>query len=302
MRVVIALGGNALLKRNEAMTFERQRENAKSAAVAIAEVISAGHQAIVTHGNGPQIGLLALQVAAFNPQSTLPLDVLGAETEGMIGYLIEQELRNLLPPSKALATILTQVEVDPSDPGFQAPSKPIGPVYDKAEAELLAARWGWKIAADGKGYRRVVPSPLPRQILEIRVIELLIRNDVTVICAGGGGIPTVRDSSGSLKGIDAVIDKDRASALLARQIGAEALLMLTDVEGVYRHWGTPQQELIRQAHPDELRPDTFAAGSMRPKIEAAIEFAGAGGKMAGIGKLSQALEILMRGAGTSISV
>jgi carbamate kinase len=302
MRVVIALGGNALLKRGEPPTAEGQRANVELAAAAIAQVISAGHQVIVTHGNGPQVGLLALQSMAYDQDTAFPLDVLGAETEGMIGYMIEQELDNLLPDSHVLATLLTQVEVDPIDPAFGKPTKPIGPLYTKAEADKLAAARGWSTAPDGDRYRRVVPSPRPINILELRVIELLIAQNVTVICAGGGGIPVVRRPDGGLVGVEAVIDKDRASALLARQIRADALLMLTDVDGVYRGWGTPQQILIRRTTPDELKRESFEAGSMGPKVEAAIEFIETGGRIAAIGKLSDALEILNHRAGTCIGV
>jgi carbamate kinase len=302
MRVVIALGGNALLKRGEPLTADVQRVNVKTAAAAIAEVISAGHQVIVTHGNGPQVGLLALQGATFDRESVFPLDVLGAETEGMIGYLIEQELDNLLPDSKLLATLLTQIEVDPADPAFRQPTKPIGPLYTKIEAEKLGSARGWSMVPDGDRYRRVVASPQPVKILEMPIIQLLVGQGVTVICAGGGGIPVARRQDGSLIGVEAVIDKDRASSLLARQIHADALLMLTDVDGVYRGWRTPQQPLIRRATPGELKRERFEAGSIGPKVEAAIEFVDTGGRIAGIGRLSDALDILNRRAGTCIGV
>ena len=300
MLVVIALGGNALLRRGEPLTAENQRANVKRAAAVIAEVIGAGHRVVICHGNGPQVGLLALQAAAYKPEEAYPLDVLGAETEGMIGYMIEQELENVLPRSRRVATLLTQVEVDPRDPAFRNPTKPVGPVYGKAEAEKLAKARGWTIAPDGDKYRRVVPSPQPKRIPDIAVIRILVDQDVIVICAGGGGIPVVRRVDGSFIGIEAVIDKDRAGALLAQDLGADALLMLTDVDAVYLDWGKPGQKPIRRVSPDVLRERDFAAGSMGPKVEAACAFAESTGGMAGIGTLEQALRILEGRAGTQV--
>ncbi|MEC4747308.1 carbamate kinase [Methylomicrobium sp. Wu6] len=233
MRLVIALGGNALLRRGEAPTSENQRRSIKIAAEALASLARL-HELIITHGNGPQVGLLALQSAAHQPVEGYPLDILDAETEGMIGYLIEQELANLLPSHRLCATLLTQIEVDANDPAFQSPSKPIGPVYVKAVAERLAQERGWNIAKDGEHYRRVVASPWPRRILQLEVIKLLVACGIVVICAGGGGIPVARDDDGRLHGIEAVIDKDLASALLARELGADMLMMLTDVDAVYQ--------------------------------------------------------------------
>jgi carbamate kinase len=301
MRVVMALGGNALLKRGEPMTAATQRANVRIAASAIAKVMAAGHQVIITHGNGPQVGLLALQSAAYDREHMFPLDVLDAETEGMIGYLIEQELGNLLPEDNLIATLLTQIEVDPEDQAFRNPQKPIGPQYDKAAAEKLARERQWHMAADGKGYRRVVPSPLPLRILEIKVIELLVRQGVTVICAGGGGIPVVRKPDHSLLGVEAVIDKDLASSHLASELQADVLLMLTDVDHVYRGWPSAEKAPIATATPHELKAMTFEKGSMAPKIDAAIAFIEKGGVMAGIGNLSQALDILEQRAGTRIA-
>ncbi len=246
MLVVIALGGNALLKRGEPQTAENQRTNVIEAARAIASVIAAGHRVVVTHGNGPQVGLLALQGLAYKPDEAYPLDVLVAETEGMIGYLIEQELENVLPAGQQVATLLTQVEVDPKDPAFQHPTKPVGPVYTQAEAEAIAAKRRWSIAADGTGYRRVVASPLPKRIPDVGVIRLLIDQGVIVICAGGGGIPVARTPLGGLVGIEAVIDKDLASVLLASELGADALLMLTDVEAVFQNWGKSDEQPRKQ--------------------------------------------------------
>lgn len=301
MLVVIALGGNALLRRGEPLTAENQRANVRRAAAAIAEIVRAGHKVVVSHGNGPQVGLLALQGAAYNPDEVFPLDVLGAETEGMIGYLIEQELENALPDGPRVATLLTQVEVDPRDPAFHRPTKPVGPVYDKAEAERLARARGWSIAPDGDKYRRVVPSPLPQHIPDLGIIRLLVDQDVIVICAGGGGIPVIRRDDGSLIGVEAVIDKDRAGGLLAREIGADAFLMLTDVDAVYLDWGTPEQRPIRRVSPEALRQTSFAAGSMGPKVEAACDFVEATGGIAGIGALDQATAILEGRAGTLVA-
>ena len=302
MRIVAALGGNALLRRGEPLTAETQRRNVRAAAAALAPLILDGHQVIVTHGNGPQVGLIALQSAAGPADGFYPLDILDAESEGMIGYLIEQELRNALPSHHLLATLLTQIRVDPRDPAFLKPTKPIGPVYGESEAKRFARERGWSIAPDGDGWRRVVPSPAPLEILEVRVIELLVAQGVTVICAGGGGIPVAQRADGSLVGVEAVIDKDHASALLARMIGADRLLLLTDVDAVYLGWGTGNAEPIASVHPDALDPAEFAEGSMRPKVEAAIAFANETGRAASVGRLDDVTEIIRGQAGTTISV
>lgn len=302
MRIVVALGGNALLRRGEPMTAKTQRANVRRAAAALLPLFDAGHQLIITHGNGPQVGLLALQAAAGPMDGAYPLDVLDAETEGMVGYLIEQELDNALPGGRLVATLLTQVLVDRRDPAFHRPTKPIGPVYDKGQAEKLAQARGWSIAGDGKGWRRVVASPQPMQILEARVIELLVSQGVTVICAGGGGIPVLERSDGTLVGVEAVIDKDLASALLARQLRADQLLLLTDVDGVYLNWGTGAPKAIRQAEARALNPSDFAPGSMRPKIEAAIGFAAETGRPISIGRLEDAADIIAGAAGTRIDI
>jgi carbamate kinase len=302
MRVVIALGGNAILRRDEPMTPANQRRNVRRAAEAIGKVIAAGHSVVVTHGNGPQVGLLALQDMAYDPILASPIDVLGAETEGMIGYLIEQELGNVLPVGHEIATLLTRVEVDASDPAFQNPSKPIGPQYAKKEASTLAARNGWVMLEDGSHFRRGVPSPRPKHILEIGVVRLLIKYNITVICTGGGGIPVVRRKDGSHVGIEAVIDKDHSSGLLAQQIGADALLLLTDVDGVYLGWGTAQRQRINDITPEKLKTYSFAGGSMAPKVEAAIDFASIAGHMTGIGRLEDALAILDHRAGTVVTM
>ena len=300
MRLVVALGGNALLQRGQALTADNQRHNVKTAAEALAP-LARGNQLVITHGNGPQVGLLALQDAAYREDVHYPLDVLGAETEGMIGYLVEQEMGNLLPAEQRFATLLTQTEVDPRDPAFRHPSKPIGPLYNEAEARRIAGARGWSIAPDGDAFRRVVPSPRPRRILELGVIELLIENGVIVICAGGGGIPVVGGVDGRLFGVEAVIDKDAASALLARELGARALLMLTDVDAVYKNWGEAGAAAIRRISPEDIRRYEFAAGSMAPKVEAACEFVERSGGIAGIGRLQDARAILAGEAGTVIA-
>jgi len=301
MRIVIALGGNALLRRGEPLTADNQRENVRTACAQIARIAS-GNELVVAHGNGPQVGLLALQGAAYAEVPSYPLDVLGAETEGMIGYIIEQELGNLLPLEVPFATLLTQVEVDPNDPAFGQPTKPIGPVYSREDAERLAREKGWSIAADGDRFRRVVPSPRPKRIFEIRPIRWLLEKGTVVICAGGGGIPTVYDRDGRLNGVEAVIDKDLCSALLAEQLEADLLVIATDVDGTYLHWGTPQQKRIDAAHPDELEGLGFAAGSMGPKVQAACEFVRKTGKVAVIGSLTDIEAIVQGTAGTRVCV
>lgn len=300
MRIVVALGGNALLKRGEPMTAAAQHANVRIAAAALAD-LARDHQIIVAHGNGPQVGLMALQAAAYAPETLWPLDILGAETEGMIGYLIEQELMNALPKGTDCATLLTRVEVDSLDPAFDQPTKPIGPVYTSEEGKLIRAEHRWSMVEDSKGgLRRVVPSPLPVAILGIRPIRLLVEAGVCVICAGGGGIPVVRSADGNMEGVEAVIDKDRTSALLAQALDADVLLMLTDVEAVFRDWGGPDQSAIGSITPDALDAMTFATGSMGPKITAACDFVRAGGTMAGIGRLQDARRIVEWGAGTQV--
>jgi carbamate kinase len=300
MRIVVALGGNALLRRGQPMTAENQRENVRVAARALAPIANE-HELVVSHGNGPQVGLLALQGAAYEEVDTYPLDVLGAQTEGMIGYLIEQELGNLLPFEKPLATVLTMVEVDPDDPAFADPTKFIGPVYAKEEAEQLAAEKGWAIKPDGDKWRRVVASPEPKRIFEIRPITWLLERGCVVICTGGGGIPTMYESgTRTLVGSEVVVDKDRASALLARELDADLFVMATDVDAVYADWGTPNQRAIGRVTSAELAGSTFAAGSMGPKVEAAVDFAAQTGKRAAIGTLSEVGEIVSGTKGTHV--
>ncbi len=301
MRVVVALGGNALLKRGEPMTADVQRSNVRTAAPALASV-AAENQLVLSHGNGPQVGLLALQAAAYEDVEAYPLDVLGAQTEGMIGYVLEQELGNLLPADVPFATILTMVEVDPNDPAFSDPTKFVGPVYPKEEADRLAADKGWTFKQDGDAWRRVVPSPEPRRIFEIRPIRWLLDKGVVVICAGGGGVPTMFTSPDerTLVGVEAVIDKDLASELLAREVEADLFVMATDVDGVYADWGTPQQRRLEKVTPDGLRGSEFAAGSMGPKVEAAARFVERTGKRAAIGGLDEIGAIVEGEAGTQV--
>ena len=297
--VVVALGGNALLRRGERLDVGVQRDNVKVAAEAVAEVVR-GHDVVLTHGNGPQVGLLALQNEAYADVASYPLDVLDAETEGMVGYLLEQELGGHLP-SDRLATLLTQVVVSADDPAFDHPTKPIGPVYDEATAQRLALARGWRIAPDGDRWRRVVPSPEPVRIVELAVIEILVRHGVLVTCLGGGGIPVVEDDRGRLRGVEAVIDKDLAAALLATQLHADALVLLTDVDGVYEDWGTATQRRVERATPTELRAMALAAGSMGPKAEAAIRFVEAGGSFGAIGALDDAPALANGLAGTIVT-
>ncbi len=299
MRVVAALGGNALLRRDETADAAVLRANAATAAAAIAE-LAAEHDVVVTHGNGPQIGLLALQSEALHDPAPYPLDVLGAESEGMIGYLLEQELSSRLP-GRPVATLLTQVVVDPADPAFAHPTKPIGAVYDAATAHQLAAERGWTVAPDGEGFRRVVPSPEPRAIVELDTLRLLVDAGVLIVAVGGGGIPVVAEPDGRLTGTEAVIDKDLAAALLALELGADALLLLTDVACVQAGWGTSEARPLRRASVAELRALSFAPGSMAPKVEAACRFVAGGGGVAVIAELSEAAAALRGESGTQVT-
>jgi carbamate kinase len=305
MRVVVALGGNALLRRGEPMTAENQRAHVARACAALAP-LAREHELVISHGNGPQVGLLALQGAAYTEVETYPLDVLDAQTEGMIGYLIMQELGNLLPLDKPVTTLLTMIEVEASDPAFKNPSKPIGPIYTEAEATKLAAEKGWAFKPDGANMRRVVPSPLPKRIFGIDPIRWLLERGSVVICTGGGGIPTIYDdepvpAGRRLSGVEAVIDKDLASAVLAGDLHADALLIVTDVDAVYADWGTPQQRAIAQATPGELASSEFAAGSMGPKVRAACQYVEQTGGFAAIGSIDNAEGLLAGTAGTRIT-
>jgi carbamate kinase len=301
VRIVIALGGNALLRRSDPMTTEVQRKNIEIAANSIAP-LAAEHSIVVVHGNGPQVGLLSLQADAYRGAEPYPLDVLDAGTQGMIGYLIQQELRGLLPPERQVTTLLTMILVDPDDPAFGSPTKFVGPVYHKEDADKLAAAKGWAFRQDGENWRRVVPSPEPRTIVEIQPITWLLDRGAVVICAGGGGIPTRHPADGgpAILGVEAVIDKDLAGELLARNVGADLFLMATDVDGVYLDWGTPQARKLGQVSVGELADHQFAAGSMGPKVKAAARFAGATGKRAAIGSLDDITAIVAGGAGTNV--
>src|SRR5690606_16562012 len=300
MLVVVALGGNALLKRGEPMTADVQRGNVRRAAQSLAEV-ALEHRVVVAHGNGPQVGLLALQAAAYTDVDPYPLDILGAESVGMIGYLVEQELVNAMPAGTRLATLLTQIEVDRDDLAFRHPTKPIGPQYDDAGAQRAAQDHGWPMVQEAPGrWRRVVASPRPRRILQADVGRLLVEAGVMVVCAGGGGIPVVRSPEGPIEGVEAVIDKDHAAGLLAAELGADAFLMLTDVDAVFENWEGPDRLAIRAATPRSLAGMRFAAGSMGPKVEAAAEFVEQTGAMAGIGRLEDAAAILAGTAGTRV--
>jgi carbamate kinase len=298
MLVVVALGGNALLRRGEPMDADLQRANVKLAAEAVAE-LAREHQVVLTHGNGPQVGLLALQNAAFAGVAPYPLDILDAETEGMVGYLLQQALGRHLD-RRRIATLLTQVVVDPDDPAFLHPTKFVGPTYDDpGDVRRLEAERGWTFDRDGGAWRRVVPSPEPASIIEIDVVRLLVVAGVTVICSGGGGIPVV-DGDDGLVGVEAVIDKDLSAAVLAGALGADALLLLTDIDAVYTGWGSESAQALHDAEPSELRALGLPAGSMGPKVEAICRFVEDGGAIAGIGALEDAAAILQGRAGTVV--
>jgi carbamate kinase len=301
MRIVLALGGNALLRRSDPITTQVQRRNVRVAAAAIAP-LAAKHDVVVVHGNGPQVGLLSLQAESYDGAEPYPLDVLDAGTQGMIGYLIQQELRAVLPGGRPVVTLLTMVAVDPADPAFGNPTKFVGPVYEKTAADALADAKGWSFRQDGDAWRRVVPSPRPVQILEIQPVTWLLERGAVVICAGGGGIPTILPTAGSgeVLGVEAVIDKDFASELLAEDVGADLFVMATDVDGVYAGWGTPEQRRLGQVTAGELAGHEFPAGSMGPKVEAATRFAMRTGKRAAIGALDDIAGIVAGTAGTSV--
>jgi carbamate kinase len=301
MRIVIALGGNALLQKGQPMSAEVQRKNIRTAVRALSP-LTQSHEIVLSHGNGPQVGLLALQAACYKNVEPYPLDVLDAQTEGMIGYLIEQELSNLLPPETSCATILTMVEVDPDDPAFSNPTKYVGPWYPSEEAERIAGEKGWIFRQEGDGWRRVVPSPMPLRIVEIRPIYWLLEKKVIVICTGGGGIPTVKLSRDDriMTGVEAVIDKDRAGALLAKELSADLYVMATDVHGVYLDWMKPGARLIRNTTPEELGNYEFPAGSMGPKVEAACHFTTKTGNRSAIGSLTEIVGLVEGTAGTQV--
>lgn len=295
--LVIALGGNALLKRNEPLEADIQRRNIEEAAAAIA-ALTEEWRIILVHGNGPQVGLLALQNSAYDEVSPYPLDVLVAETQGMIGYMLQQALQNLLPDTH-ISMLLTQVEIDAADPAFSSPTKYIGPVYTAEQASLVAKAQGWTMKKDGDFVRRVVPSPLPVRIVEHQAIQSLTASGHLVICNGGGGIPVIRNQN-QLSGAEAVIDKDRSAALLATQVAADALLILTDADAVYLNWGQPDCRALHHVTPSDLQGMTFDAGSMGPKVAAASQFVEQQNGIAGIGSLADAAEILCGKKGTLI--
>jgi carbamate kinase len=300
VRVVAALGGNALLERGEKPDADIQESHIQQAVAALAPLARA-HDLVVTHGNGPQVGMLALE-SARDPALTRPysLDVLGAQTQGMIGYWLAKALRGAVP-GRAAGCLVCQTQVDPDDPAFADPAKFIGPGYQEKEALDLAAKRGWVVRRDGAAWRRVVPSPEPVALLEMPLIQVLLNSGALVVCAGGGGIPVVADASGALRGVDAVVDKDLTAVLLARAVDADALLLLTDVDAVIDGYGTPDARPIRYATPGELRSRSFPAGSMGPKVEAACRFVEATGRMAAIGRLDAAEALLRRAVGTIVS-
>jgi carbamate kinase len=298
MRILVALGGNALLRRGEPADADTQRRNVEEAAAGLAG-LAAEHEVVITHGNGPQVGLLALQSESYRSVTPYPLDVLGAESEGMVGHLLELALRNRLP-EREIVTVLTETVVDPDDPAFEEPSKPIGPVYSAAEATHLQVERGWVMGRDGDRRRRLVPSPEPRAISELRSLRLLVDAGAMVICAGGGGIPVTVGADGRLRGVEAVVDKDLTAALLARRLDADLLLMLTDVDAVHLEWGRTGDHPLRGAAVDQLRAMTFASGSMGPKVEAACRFVEATGRNAAIGALADASAIVRGDAGTMV--
>jgi carbamate kinase len=297
-RLVVALGGNALLRRGEPAEAETQRRNVAAAAAALAGLADE-NELVITHGNGPQVGLLALEADAYHAVKPYPLDVLGAESQGMIGYLIVQALR--AETDASVVALLTEVAVNPDDPAFGRPTKPIGPVYTAEDANRVAAEHGWDVAPDGQYYRRVVPSPQPLEIVELEAIETLLRAGSIVVCAGGGGVPVVREGS-ELTGVEAVIDKDLTAALLAEQLHADRLVILTDVPYVERGWRTAEAAPIEATSPKELRQLEFAAGSMAPKVEATCGFVERSGGEAAIGSLAELAAVALGQAGTQIGV
>ncbi|HZO63135.1 MAG TPA: carbamate kinase [Gaiellaceae bacterium] len=297
MRLVVALGGNALLRRGERAEAAVQQAHVREAVAALA-ALAERHELVITHGNGPQVGLLALEADAYTEVAPYPLDVLGAESQGMIGYFLTQSLAGRTG-GRGVVAVLTQVVVDENDAAFARPTKPIGPVYDGVEAARLAAERGWTVAADGPHVRRVVASPEPREIVELAAIERLLAAGQVVVCAGGGGIPVVR-RNGGLAGVEAVVDKDLTACLLAESLSADRLVMLTDVECVERGWGTSGAVPIHRTSPVELRALDFAPGSMAPKVEAACRFVERTGGRAAIGSLDDVAGVVAGSSGTQV--
>ncbi len=299
MRIVVALGGNALLERGEPPDSDIQESHVASAVDALKPLLQR-HDLVITHGNGPQVGVLAVESAGDPALSRpYPFDVLGAQTQGMIGYWLVQALQ-AAAPGKPAACLICRTVVHADDPAFGNPAKFVGPVYDEATARRLAAGHGWDMRQDGQAWRRVVPSPEPAELVELDMIKVLMSQGAIVVCAGGGGIPVVADSPGRLCGVEAVVDKDLTAALLAQAVGAEALLLLTDVESVMDGYGTPQARPIRQATTRELRARSFPAGSMGPKVEAVCRFVEKTGGTAAIGRLEDAGALLDGTVGTII--
>jgi carbamate kinase len=304
MRVLVALGGNALLRRGEALSAANQLANINRAAAQLAR-IAEKHDLILTHGNGPQVGLLALQAAAYTALEPYPLDVLGAESQGMIGYLLEQALANLLPQTRQVVSLITRVEVANDDEAFANPSKPIGPMYTEPEAMRLAQEKNWQVAADGppetNGFRRIVASPKPLKVLNLPAIVCLINSGALVIAAGGGGIPVVRNAeTQNLAGVEAVIDKDQTAGLLAAALKVDCLLIATDVQAVFTDWGRPQQSALSRVTPELLQSHSFATGSMGPKVKTACDFVTMSGRRAVIGSLEEIEAMLSGNAGTQV--
>lgn len=300
MRIVVALGGNALLQRGQRPDADVQEANVRRAVAALAP-LAAEHELVVTHGNGPQVGVLALQ-SASDPHLTTPypFDVLGAQTQGMIGYWLLQAMQNALP-GRHIAAVINQTLVAATDPAFDDPTKFVGEVYERAEAERLAAERGWAVRADGDGWRRVVGSPRPLRVVETPLIRLLLESGAVVVCAGGGGVPVVRNESGHLDGVEAVVDKDLTSAALAEALDADALLVLTDVGAVMRDFGTPDQAPITRETPIGLRALDLPKGSMGPKVEAVCRFVELTGGIGIIGALDDVSSLIAGTAGTVVT-
>ena len=295
---VVALGGNALLRRGEPLEAANQARAARAAARVLGQA-AIRHRLVITHGNGPQVGLLALMSDAYADVEPSPLDVLGSETVGQIGYVLEMQLDNFIDHQDTVA-VITRVVVDERDPAFQAPTKFIGPVYGEAEARAAVERHGWTVRPDGDRWRRVVPSPEPRRIVQLGAIRNLVEAGFLVVCAGGGGVPVLEDENGRHRGVEAVIDKDLASSLLATELGAETLVLATDVDAVYEGYGTGEERAISRATPAGLRARDFPAGSMGPKVEAACRFVESTGGTGVIGGLDRVQEMLEGRAGTRV--
>jgi carbamate kinase len=300
VRIVAALGGNALLERGEVPAAEIQQRHVTAAVETLAP-LALDHDLVITHGNGPQVGFLALE-SARDPDlpHPYPFDALVAETQGMIGYYLLQAFENALP-SRQVVGLITQTLVAADDPAFGQPTKFVGPVYGEAESQKLALRWGWQVRRDGQSWRRVVASPEPQGIVELPTVKMMLASGAVVVCAGGGGIPVCRDSDGQLHGVEAVVDKDLTTSLLARSIDADVLLLLTDVAALETEFGTPRARAIQRTTSAELEVLEFPAGSMGPKVAAACRFVRGTDHVAGIGRLEDAATLLAGTAGTTIT-